>query len=893
MITNNRTELWFVTNIAFKSILGYKHTHMIRYITSILFLICSWNLQSQTDSLDILDYSIKNDFEIGGIEIIGAESRDRTAIKSIAGLNEGDRIKIPGLVITKAVKSLLRLRLFEDVQIIQDRIEDQVVFLKIKLVERPTLSRYSFKGINKSNHDDLNDILKTILNKGGIITDDQKNLAKQKLEEYYIEKGRLDAEVTVEEIQDELKENATRLVFNIDRKDRIKVESISFNGNEDFSDKKLRKKMKNTKKKGTWFRKSKFIKSNFEEDKESIITFYNKKGYKDARIIKDSIWRDEEGEVKIVFDIYEGNPYFINNITWKGNSLYTSEQLSNVLGIYKGDIYNPELLENRLRFSQDGRDISSLYLDDGYLFFEVHPTEIAVKNDSIDIEMRIYEGAQATIENVTISGNTRTNEHVVRRAVRTRPGEKFSRSDIIRSQRELMNLGYFNPENMDIQTPVNPQRGTVSIEYNLEERPSDQLELSAGYGGASGLIGTLGVTFNNFSIANVRDRSTWSPLPQGDGQKLSLRIQSNSRFFRSYNFSFTEPWLGGKKPNSFTVGAVHSALNYELLGAGKLNITRVFAGLGTQLKWPDDFFSSSTTLSLENISLDNYTRSSFFERQRDGTRVFVRDGSFRNFSITQTITRSSVADPLFPRRGSRVSLSLQFTPPYSLFRDIQDLTPEEEAEALSSCGFEDGPVYNCTAAEEENLLESARVSKKYRYVEYHKWKFNAEYYFNVFDKLVFMTQAKFGFLGGYNGELGPPPFERFEVGGDGLSNQTSALTGTEIISLRGYDESEINNNEAGTVYNKITAELRYPLSLNPNSTIYVKAFMQGGNAWDSFSDFNPYDLNKSVGFGMRVFLPMFGLLGFDYGWGIDKNLPAGTGIGEYANFNIVLGFEPE
>ena len=896
MKTNNRLKVLDVTNIAYKSITDIKHIHMMRYITLILLTISSWTIQAQTDSLDILDYTDKNTYEIGGIDIVGAESRDRTAIKSIAGLNEGDKIQIPGLAISKALKSLLKLRLFDDVQIVQERVEDNVVFLKLILVERPTLSRYSFKGVKQSKHDDLNDILKNVLNKGGIVTDDQKNLAEIKLKEYFEEKGRLDAVVTAEEIKDEIKDNAVRLVFNIDQKKRVKVQNIVINGNNDFSDRKVRKKLKNTKRKGTWFRKSKFIKDNFEEDKERLIAFYNKKGYKDTRIVKDSIYREADGDVQIVIDLFEGNQYYFRNITWKGNSLYSDEQLTNILGIVRGDVYNPELLENRLRFSLDGRDISSLYMDDGYLFFDIQPTEVAVSNDSIDIEMRIFEGAQATIDQVTIAGNDRTNENVIRRSIRTRPGMKFSRSQIVRSNREITNLGYFNPENIDIQTPVNPQRGTVDIQYTLEERPSDQLELSAGYGGQQGLIGTLGVTFNNFSVNNIKDRSTWSPLPQGDGQKLSLRIQSNSRFFRSYNFSFTEPWLGGKRPNSFTIGAVHSALDYELLGRGTLQITRLFAGLGSQLRWPDDYFSSNTTISIENISLNNYANNQFVVTNPDGSRDVATQGGFRNFSITQTFTRSSVADPLFPRRGSRVSLSVQLTPPYSLFRDVdklEELTPEEVAEAISRCGGENGPVFDCTESEKENLLDGARVSKKFRWVEYHKWKFNAEWYFNLFDKLVFKTQAKFGFLGSYNSQIGAPPFERFEVGGDGLTNQTNQLTGTEIISLRGYDDREINNDQAGTVYSKITTELRYPLSLNPSSTIYVKAFAQGGNAWNSFSEFNPYDMRKSVGLGMRVFLPMFGLLGFDYGFGIDRNLGADASIGDYARFNIVLGFEPE
>ncbi|MGK0316246.1 MAG: outer membrane protein insertion porin family, partial [Saprospiraceae bacterium] len=850
--------------------------------------------QEINDTLDILDYTVKSDYEIGSITVVGAPDRDRNAIKSIAALKEGDKIKIPGLVIPKAIKALMRLRLFDDVQVIQNKVDGEIVHLTIVLIERPTLARYSYTGIKKSKHDDLNDIVRNVLNKGGIVTDAAKELARLKLEKYFTDQGKLDSKVTVKEITDEIKPNSIRLVFNIDESSRAKVQDITFVGNKEVSSRKLRKKMKNTKRKGTWFRKTKFIRDDYKEDKESIVSYYNALGFRDAKILSDSVWREEDGDMQALININEGNRYYFRNIAWKGNSLYTDDQLAAVLGIVIGDAYDPELLQNRLTYSLDGRDVSSLYMDDGYLFFDIKPTEVSVSNDSIDLEMRIYEGPQATINEVRITGNDRTHESVVRRMVRTRPGQKFSRSQIIRSQREIINLGYFNPENMDIQTPVNPQRGTVDIEYVLEERPSDQLELSAGYGGASGLIGTLGVTFNNFSLQNVKHKETWSPLPQGDGQKLSLRIQSNSRFFRSYNFSFTEPWLGGKKPNSFTLGAVHSAIDYSQFGQGALNITRIFAGLGTQLKWPDDFFSSSTTVNLETIKLDQYLNSVFQVKDSRGQFVTIRDGSFKNFSLTQTFTRSSISDPLYPRRGSRVSLSLQLTPPWSLLGigKSDGLTDTEKAEIIREENEKNGTVTQLTPLEEANLISSVENANKFEWLEYHKWKFNTEWYFNVVDKLVFMTSVKMGFLGGY-GDIGIPPFERFQLGGDGLANQNAALTGTEIISLRGYETNEINGNRPASIYEKFTVELRYPLSLNPSSTIYAKIFAQGGNAWDSFSDFNPFDMNRSVGGGLRVFLPMFGLLGFDYGIGFDKNLPDTAEFGQYAKFNIVLGFEPE
>lgn len=892
-MSNNRLIPHIVNTIATTS-----NNPMNKFFTYIFLAFCTFgslHAQTSSDTLNVLDYSEKIDYEIGSVEVIGAKDRDPKAIKSIAGLKAGEKIQLPGLVIPKAVKALMQLRLFDDVQIILKNVDGNIVHLAIVLVERPTLARYSYKGVKKSKHDDLNDIVRNILNKGGIVTDAQKNLAKNKLTNYFIEKGKLDAKVTVEEIPDETKANSVRLVFDINIGERVKVEDITFEGNTEVSDRKLRKKMKNTKRKGTWFRKTKFIKEDYEEDKESIVAYYNSLGFRDARVLSDSIWREPDGDLRLHLDINEGNRYYFRNIVWKGNSLYTNDQLESVLGIAKGDPYDPELLQNRLTYSLDGRDISSLYMDDGYLFFDIQPTEVAIENDSIDIEMRIYEGPQATINEVIIRGNDRTHEHVVRRMIRTRPGKKFSRSDIIRSQREIINLGYFSPENMPINTPVNPQRGTVDIEYVLEERPSDQLELSAGYGGASGLIGTLGVTFNNFSIRNLKNRQSWSPLPQGDGQKLSLRIQSNSRFFRSYNFSFTEPWLGGKKPNSLTVGAVRSAIDYSQFGQGALKITRVFAGLGTQMRWPDDFFSRSTTLSLENIQLDEYQNSVFQIINENGQSVRISNGNFKNFSITQNFTRSSISDPLFPRRGSRVSLSIQLTPPYSLFRgnDFYLLSEDERTQLIQDENDRRGTVFPLSPEEELLVIDAEENARKFEWLEYHKWKFNSEWYFNVADKLVFMTSIKMGFLGAYDSSIGIPPFERFELGGDGLSNQNAALTGTEVIALRGYDLREINGGRPASIYDKFTVELRYPLSLNPSSTIYAKIFAQGGNAWENFSDFNPFDMNRSFGGGLRVFLPMFGLLGFDYGIGFDRNLPEGTGLGEYARFNIVLGFEPE
>ena len=866
----------------------------IRKIVLVLFtLFCISNTAFCQEGIEIINYTDKKEYEIGGINVKGAVNRDRNAIKSIAGLREGSKINIPGIEVSRAIKALMKLRLFDNVEIFIDSVaNEKIVFLTINILDKATLSKYFFTGIKRSQQDELSDLIKNIITKEGIVTDDQKELSKIKIKEFYIEKGKLDADVNIIETKDATKPNSIVLEFNVTPGDRVKVEDILFEGNTVFSDRKLRKKMKNTKRKGTLLKKTKFIEADYKEDTESLITFYNNNGYKNAKIVLDSTWRDKGGDIMIKLIIDEGKPFYYRNISWKGNNLYTSEQLNNVLGLGKGDIYNPELLENRLRFSQDGRDISSMYLDDGYLGFNVDPVEISVENDSIDIEMRVFEGPQFTIENVVIKGNDRTNEDVVRRELRTRPGQKFSRSEIIRSQREIINLGYFNPESMQINTPVNQSRGTVDIEYVLEEKSSDQLELSAGYGGFSGLIGTLGVTFNNFSLKNIKDRSTWAPLPQGDGQKLSVRLQSNSRFFKSYNFSFTEPWLGGKKPNSFSVGAVSSSFDNSSLGYGKLNITRVFAGIGTQLKWPDDFFSVSTTVNIENIKVDQYVSSPFFV---DGTRI--TNGSFKNFSLKTTLTRSSINDPLYPRNGSRISLSLQLTPPYSKLggRGAYVPTATDRERIITELKEEQGPAVPLTEEQITNKLQSITLAKRYEFLEYHKWMFNSEWYFNLIDKLVFATNIKLGVLGYYDKELGAPPVERFEIGGDGLTNQNNnQLIGRSILALRGYSTEDFSNNtQGGNLFTKYTMELRYPLSLNPNSTIYTTAFVQGGNSWTRFREFNPFDVKRSAGMGLRVFLPMFGLLGFDYGFGFDKNLPTGSKWTDFGKFNVVIGFEPD
>lgn len=843
------------------------------FITGFVFFSAQPHLFAQSnDSIPTIPYQKPQDYEIGGIKVSGAEFSDDNALIAVTGLKVGDKIKVPGPRITKAMKALWKLRLFTDVKILREKTIGEVIFLEIEVTERPRLARYSYKGIKKSYHDDLNESLQNdILQKGAIVTDNIKTNAINEIKAFFTEKGYLDASVIVEEIPDEKLVNAIRLVFNIDRGNKVKIQDITFTGNTTVKAKKLRKQMENTKRKRKIFAGSKLIKPDYEADKKAIVRYYNNLGFRDARILNDSIWRDQKGNLMVNIDLEEGNRYYFRNISFKGQSIYDEETLSNVLGIEKGEVYNQELLDTRLSFSPDGRDVSTLYMDNGYLFFNVDPIETSIVEDSIDLEIRIYEGPQATIDRVIITGNDRTHEHVVRREIRTRPGEKFSRSDIIRSQRQIINLGYFNPETLEMNTPVNPQRGTVDIEYKLEERPSDQLELSAGWAGQGrGVIGTLGVTFNNFSLRNILKKESWSPLPQGDGQRLSLRAQTNGRFFQSYNASFTEPWLGGKKPNSFTVAGFYNRFAFGTRGTEsfqKFSILGMSVGLGSRLKKPDDNFVSNTTLTIQNLSLRDWRQGLFVTD--DGQRV--NQGDFYNISITQSITRTTINDPIFPKEGSRISLSLQVTPPYSLFSNKD--------------------------------YENLDVDERFRFLEYHKWRFDAQWFTPLFGKFVLMASAKIGILDDFNDAIGVPPFERFQLGGDGLGNQQfGQFTGVDLISLRGYEENEIEANRipntntvvAAPIFDKFTMEIRYPISLNPSSTIYLLGFVQGGNAWQNIREFNPFDLRRSAGFGLRVFLPMFGTLGFDYGLGFDKETD-GTGsiFQRYGNFNIVLGFEPE
>jgi outer membrane protein insertion porin family len=870
---------------------------------------------------------IPKEYTIRSIKITGINHLDTSIVQSISGFQAGDKVMMPGSdVFSKAINNLWRQKLFSNIQIFITALQENNIDIEINVQERPRLGNFSFQGIKKSEADEIKN--KAGLVKSTIITENTRRNAVEAIKKYYTDKGFKNVQVQLEEKPDPALVNSNTLIFYITKGRKVRINEVNFYGNEAVSDIKLKKQLKGTKEMSrltlhpvesssvfgrnekikfsdylkNWgflspsktrtfldpyfrfklFSSAKFDEKKYNEDKEKVLGYYNSLGYRDAQIVADTQYYSKDGNLNIDLKVAEGRKYYFGNVAWKGNTKYSDSLLNVILGIHKGDVYNLDVLSKRLgkQMSQEGNDISGLYMDDGYLFFRADPVETSVYNDTIDHEIRIVEGPQATIKNVGIFGNEKTKDHVIRRELRTVPGEKFSRSDLIRSQRELAQLQYFNQEKINPGVNPNQDDGTVDINWTLEEKSSDQLELSAGWGGGIGLTGTLGVTFNNFSIKNIFNKQSWDPLPTGDGQKLSMRIQSNGRAYRSYNFSFTEPWLGGKKRNSFTVNFYNSkysnAYDYAtgrlLKSRADSSYLRALGGgisLGKQLKWPDDYFSLVYSLNYTQYKLKNYPG---FFHLTDGTSL--SSGTSTNISIKLALQRSSVYDPTFPRSGSNFIASVQATPPYSL------LNPD--------------------------LVNSANP---YKTPEYHKWYFKSEWFVPIgrpsgTDKnrqFVLKVAAKYGFMGRYNRKLDFSPFERYQVGGDGLTN-SYGLFGYDIIALRGYPVFETsdpsinpdisNANRYFTIFNKYQLELRYPLVTNPSSTIYGLTFFDAANGWYSFKDYNPFRLRRSVGVGMRFFLPMFGLLGFDYGVGLDRIQPGG-GLKDASRFTFMLGFEPE
>ena len=816
------------------------------------------------DNANEINYLKAKEYEIGGVTISGVEYLDIDNLLIITRLQIGKKILIPGDEITNAIKKLWEQDLFSDIKITLTKVVQDKAFIDIYLAEKPRLSKFSFNGIKKKEADDIRELIN--LRKGLQVNDNLIMTSKKQIKDYFIGKGFRNAEVNVEQIEDTTLANNTVLLFNVDKNQRIKIKEIYFDGNTTpsnpkwyqvfksdkvMSDGKLRRKMKDTKRKTWWniFKSSKYIPKDFEKDKLAIIAKYNELGFRDAKITYDSISKHDFKTINLHIGIEEGKIYYFRNITWIGNTKYPSETLSRMLGIKSGDLYNQKLMEDKLMY--DPFSVMSLYQDDGYLFSNVMPIEILVENDSIDLEMRIYEGKQATIDNIFLEGNTRTNDHVILREIRTKPGNLYSRSDVQRSVRELAQLGYFNPEKLNVDFNPDPVEGTVDLTYIVEERPSDQIELSGGWG-AGVLIGSLGVTFSNFSLQNIFNLESYSPLPTGDGQRLSLRAQAGGYGYgyKNFSISFVEPWFGKRKPNSLSVSAFHAIESNnvkEIENKIYYKVSGASVGLGQRLKIPDDYFTIYNDVSYKYYDVLNH---SYF---------IYRTGVSNNLSLRTTLGRnSSGPNPVFPTIGSNFSFSVELTPPYSAFSDKDYLDPKMTSR------------------------------ERYKWIEYHKYRFTGQWFTTLAGSrdgssraLVLMTKFDFGILGMYNKKLGPSPFEGFQVGGDGLYNM--GFYGIETIPLRGYEHNELTPENGANIFNKYSVELRYPLTLNPNATFYVIAFAEAANAWTSVAQISPFDVKRAAGAGVRIFMPMIGMLGFDWGYGFDsKNDKKGQ-------FHFVLG----
>ncbi|MBI4946424.1 MAG: outer membrane protein assembly factor BamA [Bacteroidetes bacterium] len=834
------------------------------YLLSIVCcLLCIASFSQQLISSDsvIFNYAQPIEYEIGGVTISGSGTLDQNVLLSISGLIVGDKIKIPGDAISTAIKNLWKEGFFEDLKIISTKIQGKNIFLEIQVKERPRLSKFSFKGVKNHEADDLRDKLK--LNRGKVVTENLLINSKNEVLDHFVKKGYLNAKVLVTQKKDSSLLNSVILFISVDKGKKVRIRQIDFHGNTELKDRKLRHLMKDTKQKKWYsiFTSAEFIESDFEKDKNKVVEKYQSHGYRDAKIIRDTVYKVSEDRLAIDIYVSEGKKYYFRNISWVGNSKYSSKDLDKVLSIKKGDIYNQSVLESRLFMNPNGTDISSLYMDDGYLFFQATPVEVLVETDSIDMEIRIYEGKQATINKVTVKGNTKTNDHVIMREIRTRPGQLFKRSDIIRSQRELSMLGYFNAEKLGVTPTPHPENGTVDIEYEVEEKSSDQLELSGGFG-MNRVIGTLGVSFNNFSARNMFKSSAWQPLPSGDGQRLSIRAQSNGSYYQSFNMSFVEPWLGGKKPNSFSITPYYNIITNGRpksdIGHGSLHIFGTSVGLGRRKKIPDDFFSEQWEMNYQYYALNNYQSVFAFT-----------NGYANNINLKYTLSRNSVDDLTYPKSGSNITFSGQITPPWS-YRPFSYIIGTQNLD-----------------------YSEATTQDKYKWLEYYKLKFTSAWYTRLAGKLVLYTKLGYGFLGYYNKAVGLTPFERFYLGGSGLTGY-NPLDGREIISLRGYDDGQVfsfqqpQNNPGAASILKYTMELRYPISLNPSATIYGLAFTEAGNSWGSIKEFNPFDVKRSAGVGLRFFLPMFGLLGFDYGWRFD-DIPFKPSM-QKSQFHFTIGY---
>jgi len=782
----------------------------------------------------------ENSYELGGISVKGLKKFEEQTVKVFTGLKVGQEIKLPGDKLTSAIKKLYETKQFSNVEVYISKIDGNVAYLEFEIEELPQLNNVTITGVKKNKAKDLQSDAE--LKKGAMVTDNLIVTTKNYFKKKYQEKGFLKTKVTLNTRPDSSQVNTVNMLVNIDKGEKIKIKNITFEGNDAFSQKKLRKALKNTKKKmiGRFWKGSKYIDANFKEDLENIVTTYSEKGFRDARVLDHSMTWNDDNTLNLNIKVEEGKKYLFGNIQFLGNSKYTDDVLQKILRIEKGDTYNGKVLKERVTGdgTPNSEDISTLYQNNGYLFSRVLPVETRVNNDSIDVEIRIYEDEPTKIKKVTVNGNDRTNDHVVYREIRTKPGYLYSKSDIIRTIREIGQLGFFDAESITPDINPNYQDKTVDIDYTVAEKGGSQIELQGGYGGGS-FIGTLGLSFNNFSVRNLFNKKAYKPLPTGDGQSLSLRLQK-SRYYTTSSFSFTEPWLGGKKPKSLSFSIYNSKqfrYNYLTNKVDKdqrLNIIGASIGLGQRLKWPDNYFTLSQSISYQLYDLKEYGMAI--------GNLTLSNGNLNNLAYNLTFARSSAgANPVFPTYGSDFSIGAKLTFPYSLVNDKDYSTME--------------------------------LSEKYKWLEYYKVSFKGKWYTALTKDLVVMTNTEFGILGNYNKELGDSPFERYFVGGDGMASYQ--LDGRETIALRGYENGRLSSIDGGTVYNKFQLELRYPITLKPSASIYALGFLEAGNSYDGFKNFNPFQLKRSAGLGLRIFMPAFGLLGIDFAHGFDP-LPGST-----------------
>lgn len=818
-------------------------------------------------------------YEINSIEVTGEQNFNENTVIAFTGLKVGDEIFIPGEKLSSVTKKLWEQNLFSDIAFYVKGINGNKVDLELYIVELPKLNEVTIEGIRKGKKKDI--ISENNLTPGVKITKNLITTTTNSIKNKYKEEGYFNTQVilsTTPQLDSNGVEVSQNLKVLIDKNQKVKISSINFNGNEQISDSKLRSAMKNTKRKNLFrvFKRSKYTQSGFEEDKASIIKKYKSSGYRDARIISDSLSIKSDKMISLDFNVEEGKKYYFGDIRFIGNSVYTNSQLRQVLGIKKGETYNGVLLQERIEDNSDpeAQDLTNLYQNNGYLFSRISPVEVAVRQDTIDFEIRIHEGKIAYFDHITVVGNDKTNDHVIYRELRTRPGQKYSKRNVVRTIRELGQLGYFDPEQL---TPnfvnVDPNNGTLDLEYSVVEKGSSQIELQGGFGGG-GFVGTLGLSFNNFSLRNIFNGEAYKPLPMGDGQKLSLRAQASS-FYQTYSLSLTEPWLGGKKPVQLSASFSHTIqflYDYQTRDVDKdqrFLITGGSLGLAKKLKWPDDFFVLSQAISYQHYNLKNYNTGLFT----------FGDGSSNNLAYTIGISRNNTAtNPIFPMRGSEFNLTAKMTLPYSAFggADFKELAAERELndEVL--------PTDDDYATAQDRIAEIDQ--ERFKWLEYYKIKFKGTWYTNIIDKLVLRTSTEFGFLGAYNNDRGIPPFERFYVGGDGLGSYS--LDGREVIQLRGYPNQALSSRDGDNIFNKFSLEMRYPITLKQLASIYVLTFIEGGASYDGFRNYNPFSVSRSAGVGLRIFMPAFGLLGIDFAYGYDPILGGNTPNGWETHFII-------